>query len=158
MGWKLGVCSPLWGGAGSLSKTMWLEPGPTSMPSFILIHPAIWPQYANVTDIQDRTGQTGEWSDSIRRTILQMVAEKRFALSYQTIVCLSVCLSVLPVLSVCNVGVLWPKGWMDQVETWHRGKLGSSHIVLDRDPAPPHKGLHTPNFHPMSLWPNGWMD
>ena len=24
-----------------------------------------------------------------------------------------------PVLSVCNVGVLWPNGGMDQVETWH---------------------------------------
>ena len=27
---------------------------------------------------------------------------------------LSVCLSVLSVLSVCNVGVLWPNSWMDQ--------------------------------------------
>jgi len=29
------------------------------VPSFILIHPTIWPQYTNVTDRQDRTGQTG---------------------------------------------------------------------------------------------------
>jgi len=28
---------------------------------------------------------------------------KRFALCYQTVVC----------LSVCDVGVLWPNGWMD---------------------------------------------
>jgi len=27
------------------------------MPSFILIHPAVWPQYTNVTD---RTGQKGQ--------------------------------------------------------------------------------------------------
>jgi len=27
-----------------------------------------------------------------------------------------------PVLSVCNVGVLWPNGWMDQNETWHEGR------------------------------------
>jgi len=32
------------------------------------------------------------------------------------------CLSVLAVLSVCNVGVLWPNGWMDQDETWHAGR------------------------------------
>jgi len=33
--------------------------------------------------------------------------------------CLSVCLSVL---SVCDVGVLWPNGWMDQDGTWHVGR------------------------------------
>jgi len=27
-----------------------------------------------------------------------------------------------PVCSICNVGVLWPNGWMDQNETWHRGR------------------------------------
>ena len=42
------------GGVGSLSNTMWPEPRPTSTPSFILIYPAIWPQYTNVT------GRTGE--------------------------------------------------------------------------------------------------
>ena len=40
---------------------------------------------------------------------------KRFALCYQTVVCLSC-------LPVCNVGVLWPNGWMDQDETWHAGR------------------------------------
>jgi len=34
---------------------------------------------------------------------------KRFALCYQTV--------VLHVLSVCDVGVLWPNGWMDQDAT-----------------------------------------
>jgi len=48
------------------------------MPSFILIHPTVWPQYANVTDIQretetDRTDR--QRSDSIGRTILQTVAQ-----------------------------------------------------------------------------------
>jgi len=28
--------------------------------------------------------------------------------------------SVCPVLYVCNVGALWPNGWMDEGETWHR--------------------------------------
>ena len=31
-------------------------------------------------------------------------------------VCLSVC------LSVCNVGVLWPNGWMQQDTTWYGGR------------------------------------
>jgi len=38
---------------------------------------------------------------------------KRFALCYRTV--------VLSVLSVCDVGVLWPNGWMDQDQTWHEG-------------------------------------
>jgi len=33
---------------------------------------------------------------------------KRFALWYRTV--------VLSVLSVCNVGVLWPKGWMLKIK------------------------------------------
>jgi len=54
---------------------------------------------------------------------------KRFALYYRTIV-LCVCLVCLSVLSVCNVGVLWPNGWMDQDETCYRGRpLSRSHCV-----------------------------
>jgi len=51
-------------GAVSLSNTM--SPGlrPTSVPSFILIHPTLWPQYTNVTDRQDRTTDR-QWSDSM---------------------------------------------------------------------------------------------
>ena len=64
---------------------------------------------------------------------------QRFALCYQTVV-----------LSVCDIGVLWPNGWMDQDETWHG--LGPSHIVLDGDPAPPQNGhSSTPNFRPVSV-------
>ena len=33
------------GGAGSASNTVWPGPRPTFVPSGILIHPAIWPQY-----------------------------------------------------------------------------------------------------------------
>ena len=44
---------PFWGD-GSPSNTMSPGLGPTSMPSFILIHPTVWPQYTNVTDRQDR--------------------------------------------------------------------------------------------------------
>ena len=27
-----------------------------------------------------------------------------------------------PVCPVCDVGVLWPNGWMDHDETWHAGR------------------------------------
>jgi len=43
-------------GGGSSSNTLWPGPRPTSMPSFILIHRTVWPQYTNVSDKQ--TGQT----------------------------------------------------------------------------------------------------
>ena len=33
---------------------MWPGPRPTSIPSGILIHPTVWPQYTNVTDRQGR--------------------------------------------------------------------------------------------------------
>jgi len=66
---------PLWGGrAGSPSNTMWPGPRPTCVPSFILIRPTVWPQCTNVTERQ--TGQTGQRTDSIVRTVLQTVAQK----------------------------------------------------------------------------------
>jgi len=68
----------------------------------------------------------------------------------------------LSALSVCDVDVLWPYCWMDQDATWYGGRPGptSGHIVLDGDPAPPHKGTQQPFplFGPCLLWPNGWMD
>jgi len=57
----------------SPSNTMWPRPRSTSVPSFTLIHPVVWPQYTNVTD---RHRQTGQPSDSIGRTVLQTVAQK----------------------------------------------------------------------------------
>jgi len=53
---------------------------------------------------------------------------------------------VLSVLSVCNVGVLWPNGWMNQDLTWYVG-LGPDDIVLDEDPAhPTERGTAVPQF------------
>jgi len=49
---------PLWG-AGSPSNTMWPGPRPTSVPSFILIHPTVWPEYTNVTVTTDRQTDNG---------------------------------------------------------------------------------------------------
>jgi len=40
---------------------MWPGLSPTSIPSGILIHPTVWPQYTNVTDRQDR--QTDRQTD-----------------------------------------------------------------------------------------------
>ena len=49
---------------------------------------------------------------------------KRFALSY---------FGPFSVLSVCDVGLLWPNGWMDQDATWYGGRgLGPGHIVTWR--------------------------
>ena len=63
---KWGLLCPFpWGGAGSPSNTMSSGPSPSSVPSGILIHPTVWPQYTNVR----QTGQTGHWSCSIRRTV-----------------------------------------------------------------------------------------
>jgi len=45
------------------------------LPSFILIHPTVLPEYTNVTDKQDRNGQAGQRSDIIGRTVLQTVAQ-----------------------------------------------------------------------------------
>ena len=81
MGRKLGGVPAFFGrgGAGSQSNTMWPEPRPTSVPSFILVHPTVWPQYSNITDRQ--TAQTGQdrqdrqRSDSIEETVLQTVAQ-----------------------------------------------------------------------------------
>ena len=39
-----GCCVPFGRGAESPSNTMWHGPRPTSVPSGILIHPAVWPQ------------------------------------------------------------------------------------------------------------------
>jgi len=71
---KLGGVPPFSGGgeAGFPSNTMWPEPRPTSMPSFILVHPTIWPQYTNTTDRQiAQTGQDRQRSDSIEQTVVQ---------------------------------------------------------------------------------------
>jgi len=52
MGRKLGAM-PLWGGAGSPSNTVLHGPRSTSLPSGILIHPAVWPQQARVENWGD---------------------------------------------------------------------------------------------------------
>jgi len=117
---KWGVCSfgEGRGGAGSPSNTLWPGPRPACVPSFILIHPTVWPQCTYVTE----TGQDNRFINGRPKTV---------RLDYRSVVCLSC-------LSVCNVGVLWPKGWTDPDETWHAGRPRPwQHCVRWRPSSPP---------------------
>jgi len=53
----------------------------------------------------------------------------------------------LSVLSVCNVGVLWPNGWMDQDATWHTGRPQPTRHCVRWDSASPQKGAQQPPPH-----------
>jgi len=63
------------------------------MPSFLLIHPTVWPQYTNVTDRTGQDGQTDRQTDrqiaqrsySIGRTVLQTVAQKMVSREIRTV-------------------------------------------------------------------------
>jgi len=65
---------------------------------------------------------------------------KRFALCYQTVVC-----------PVCDVGVLWPNGWMDQDETWHESRPRPRPHCVRWGPSFPSPKGHTPQFTAMSV-------
>ena len=62
------------------------------------------------------------------------------------------CLPCLSVLScpVRDVGVLWANGWMDQSETWHRGRPRPQPHCVRWGPSSP-KGAQPPSFRPMSI-------
>jgi len=75
--------------------------------------------------------------------------------AYQTVVCLSVCLSC----PVCDVGVFWPNGWMDQDETWNAARPRPWPHCVRWGPSPTSPKGHSPTISsPYLLWPNGWMD
>ena len=57
--------------------------------------------------------------------------------------CLSVCLSVL---SVCDVRALWPNGWTDQDETWHKGRPRPWPHCVRWGPSSPSPKGHSPQF------------
>jgi len=66
---------------------------------------------------------------------------KWLALCYQTVVC-----------PVCNVGVLWQNGWMDQDETWRAGRPRPwPHCVRWGPSSPSPKGQSPPIFSPCLL-------
>jgi len=51
----------------------------------------------------------------------------------------------LSILSVSNIGVLWPNGWMDQDETWHGGRpQPRQHCVTWGPSSPSPKGAQPP--------------
>jgi len=64
----------------------------------------------------------------------------------------TVCKTVRPVLSdlclslmsVCDVGVLWPNGWMDQDETWRAETWPWTHSVRWGTSSPSPKGAQPP--------------
>jgi len=45
----------------------------------------------------------------------------------------------LLVLSICDVGVLWPNGWTDQDETWHAARPWRLCVRWGPSPSPPPK-------------------
>jgi len=55
-------------------------------------------------------------------------------------------LSCLSVLSVCDVGVLWPNGWTDQDETWHAARPRPWPHCVRWGPAVPFPKGHSPQF------------
>ena len=59
----------------------------------------------------------------------------------------------LSCLSVCEVGVLWQNGYMDQDETWDAGRPRPWPRCVRWGGAcsPPPKGAELPNFRPMSI-------
>jgi len=73
---------------------------------------------------------------------------KRFALCYQTVVCLSVLFCC-----VWDIGVLWANGWMDQYETWRAGRPWPWPHYVRWGP----KGCRAPNFQPISVVAK-WLD
>ena len=66
------------------------------------------------------------------------------------------CLSLCP--SLCEVRALWPKGWMDQGETWHAGRpRPRTHCVRWGPSSPSPIGAQPSIFGAYLLWPNGCM-
>ena len=66
------------------------------------------------------------------------------------------CLSVCP---VCNVGVLWSNGCMDQDETWRAGRSRPWPRCVRWEPSSPSPKGHSPTIlGPYLLRPNGCMD
>jgi len=63
---------------------------------------------------KNRMSQSRKLRSRLHPWIFGRLFVKRFALCFWTIVC--------PVCPVCDIGVLWPNGWMDEDETWHAGR------------------------------------
>ena len=59
---------------------------------------------------------------------------------------------VLSVLTVCNVGVLWPNGWMDQDSTWYGDRPRPRRQCVRWEPSSPtERGTAVPTFRLLSI-------
>jgi len=112
--------------------------------------------HCHSTRVRSQGRQSESWLDRSKRgTFIGRPFVKRFALCYQTVVCLSVlsCLSATFVHCGQMVGRI-------KMNLGMQVGLGPGHIVLDGDPAPPPPRGHSPHpiFGPYLLRPNGCMD
>ena len=102
----------------------------------------------------DATRKAIDCATTLLLTVFGRPFVKRFALCYQTVVCLSR-LSVCP---VCNVRALWLNGCTDQNETWYAGRPWPwPHCVRWGPSSFSPKGHSPPIFDPYLLRPNGCM-
>jgi len=99
-------------------------------------------QQQPMTDVQQksRSKVAQQKSTCVIGVTLGQPFVKRFALCYRTLI-----LSVHP---VSNAGGLWPNGWMDQDETWHRARPWPRPHCVRWGPSSPQRGT---NFRPMSV-------
>jgi len=105
---------------------------------------AHWRQLANTIDPSAHQSSQPKWQidrfihfwATIYKPVRRMLSDR--------------CLSVCP---VCNVGVLWPNGWMDQDETWRAGRPRPwSHCITWGPRYPSPKGAQPlPNFRPIPV-------
>jgi len=74
------MCPFPWGKLGPHVTQFRLGRRRPSVPSGILIHPTVWPQYTNI--VHRQTGQTGQRSRSIERTVTCNSRPKRLVSLY----------------------------------------------------------------------------
>jgi len=55
-------------------------------------------------------------------------------------------LSILSCLSLCDIGLLWPNGWVDQYETWHAGRPRPRPHCVRWGPTSPSPKGNNPQF------------
>jgi len=138
-------------------------PGVIFRLKWLLRHGEIWTAtwFLKLTRAHNRNGTSigSTVFEQFTATVSGRPFVKRFALCYRTVVLSCLCLVCLSVcLFVCNVGVLWLNGWMDQDEIWHAGRSRPwPHCVRWRPSSPFPKGTQSPNFRFISVVAK-WLD
>ena len=178
---------PLFGRAGSPFKIMWPGQRPTSVPSGILIHPAIWPQHTwaknwgsgGCAPFQGELGPyvccdpegaqqppptlwpisfVDKWLDGSRFHFVHCVRWGPSSPYRKGHSSLPPFSKFMGARIIRGPCLLWPNGWMDQDETWHGDRPRPSPNCVKWQPSSLPKGAQPLNFRPCLLWPNGWMD